>query len=43
MLRKGFAERVFNEDRGVKTARKFTSKSSLNKKLYKLVKKKYEV
>lgn len=42
MLRKGFAERVFNEDRGVKTARKFTTKSSLNKKLYKLVQKKYQ-
>lgn len=42
MLRKGFAERVFNEDRGVKTARKFTTKNSLNKKLYKLVQKKYQ-
>lgn len=42
MLRKGFAERVFNEDRGAKTARKFTTKSSLNKKLYKLVTKKYQ-
>ncbi len=42
MLRKGFAERVFNEDRGVKTAKKFTTKSSLNKKLYKLVIKKYQ-
>ena len=42
MLRKGFAERVFSEDRGVKTARKFTTKSSLNKKLYKLVQKKYQ-
>lgn len=42
MLRKGFAERVFNEDRGAKTARKFTTKSSLNKKLYKLVQKKYQ-
>lgn len=41
MLRKGFAERVFNEDRGAKTARKFTTKSSLNKKLYKLTQKKY--
>lgn len=42
MLRKGFAERVFNENRGAKTARKFTTKSSLNKKLYKLVQKKYQ-
>lgn len=42
MLRKGFAERVFNEDRGAKTARKFTTKSCLNKKLYKLVTKKYQ-
>lgn len=42
MLRKGFAERVFNENRGVKTAKRFTAKSNLNKKLYKLVAKKYQ-
>lgn len=42
MLRKGFAERVFNENRGVKTAKRFTTKSNLNKKLYKQVVKKYQ-
>ena len=41
MLRKGFAERVFNENRGPKIAKNFTTKSSLNKKLYKLAEKKY--
>ena len=42
MLRKGFAERVFKENRGVKTAKRFTTKSNLNKKLYKQVVKKYQ-
>lgn len=41
MLRKGFVERVFYEDRGVKVAKQFTTKSSLNKKLYKMLRKKY--
>lgn len=41
MLRKGFAERLWNEQRGVKVAKRFTSKSSLNKQLYKVVQKRY--
>lgn len=41
MLRKGFAERVLNEHRGVGVARKFTTNKNINKKLYKLVSKKY--
>lgn len=43
MLRKGFAERVFNENRGPKIAKNFTTKSSLNKKLYKLAEKSIEM
>lgn len=41
MLRKGFVERVLNEHRGASVARKFTANRNLNKKLYKLVSKKY--
>lgn len=41
MLRKGFVERVLNENREPKVAKQFTTKSSLNKKLYKMLRKKY--
>ena len=41
MLRRGFAERVYNEHRGVRVAKRFTTKSDLNKKLYKLISKRY--
>lgn len=41
ILRKGFAERLWNEQRDVKVAKRFTSKSSLNKQLYKVAQKRY--
>lgn len=39
MLRKGFVERVINEHRDANVAKKFTTRSQLNKRLYKLVSK----
>jgi hypothetical protein len=41
MLRKGFAERLWNEQRSVEVAKRFTSKRSLNKQLYKVAQKRY--
>lgn len=41
MLRQGFAERLWNEKRSVNEAKRFTSKKSLNKQLYKTAQKRY--
>lgn len=41
MLRQGFAERLWIEKRDVNVAKRFTSKSNLNKQLYKVAQKRY--
>lgn len=41
MLRQGFAERLWLEKRDINMAKRFTSKGSLNKQLYKVAEKKY--